>query len=70
MIRQLARVWSAKYPRNLLRSEYYAAKNRLKDFGIGIPNRISAQASAMIGWPELAVRSLSDLSSFQGFNTG
>ncbi|MBS5942877.1 MAG: phage portal protein [Finegoldia magna] len=70
VIRQLARVWSAKYPRNLLRSEYYAAKNRLKDFGIGIPNRISAQASAMIGWPELAVRSLSDLSSFQGFNTG
>lgn len=70
IVRELVKIWKAKYPRNLLRSRYYGAKNRLKDFGIGVPDKISSQAQAMIGWPELAVRSLSDLSSFQGFNTG
>lgn len=70
VIRDLVKVWRDKYPRNVLRSAYYSAKYRLKDFGIGIPDRISAGAHAMIGWPELAVRSLSDLSAFQGFNTG
>lgn len=68
VIRQLMKVWKDKYPRNILRSSYYNAKERLKDFGISVPDRISGSAKAMIGWPAKAVRSLADLSVFEGFS--
>lgn len=67
-IRELLKVWRDKYPRNLIRSAYYDAKERFNDFGISIPDQIKNNVRAMIGWPELAVRSLSDLSDFQGFS--
>lgn len=67
-IRELLHVWRNKYPRNLIRSAYYDCKERFKDFGISIPDQIKTNVQAMIGWPELAVRSLSDLSDFQGFS--
>lgn len=67
LIVELFRVWRKKYPRNLIRSSYYDAHERFKDFGISIPSKIKARAEAMIGWPAKAVRSLADLSTFQGF---
>lgn len=68
VIRELLRVWRDKYPRNLIRSAYYDCHERFKDFGISIPDQIKNKVEAMIGWPELAVRSLSDLSDFEGFS--
>ena len=70
VIRELLRVWRNKYPRNLIRSAYYDCRERFKDFGISIPDQIKSRVEAMIGWPELAVRSLSDLSDFEGFSVG
>ncbi len=68
IIHELLRVWSEKYPRNLIRGAYYDCKERFKDFGISIPDQIKNKVEAMIGWPELAVRSLSDLSDLEGFS--
>ena len=68
VIRELLKVWRDKYPRNVIRGAYYDCKERFKDFGISIPDRIKSKVEAMIGWPELAVRSLSDLSDLQGFS--
>ena len=68
VIRELLRVWRKKYPRNLIRGAYYDCKERFKDFGISIPDQIKNNVEAMIGWPELAVRSLSDLSDLEGFS--
>lgn len=68
MIRKLLEVWSKKYPRNLIRTKYVDAHEAFKDFGISIPDRIKSRAEAMIGWPAKAVRSLADLSVFEGFS--
>jgi hypothetical protein len=68
-VQQLLAVWSDKYPRNLIRSKYVDAHESLKDFGISIPDSIKAKSEAMIGWPAKAVRSLADLSVFEGFST-
>ena len=68
IIHKLLRVWREKYPRNLIRGAYYDCKERFKDFGISIPDQIKNKVEAMIGWPELAVRSLSDLSDLEGFS--
>ena len=48
LIVELFRVWRKKYPRNLIRSSYYDAHERFKDFGISIPSKIKARAEAMI----------------------
>jgi hypothetical protein len=66
-INELLAIWRDKYPRNLIRSRYYDARESLKDFGISIPNRIKQKVGAVIGWPEKAVRSLADKSTFEGF---
>ncbi|WP_370610178.1 hypothetical protein [Bifidobacterium longum] len=36
MIRALCKVWRGRYPYNLIRSSYYFARYRFKDFGISI----------------------------------
>ncbi|MBT1181206.1 phage portal protein [Bifidobacterium sp. CP2] len=66
-VRELLEVWRAKYPRNLIRSQYALAHEQLKDFGISIPQSIRTKVEAMIGWPAKAVRALADLSVFEGF---
>ncbi|MCI1984083.1 MAG: phage portal protein [Bifidobacteriaceae bacterium] len=68
VILKLLQVWKDKYPRNLLRGAYADAKYRFNDFSISIPDRIRAKAQPMIGWPAKAVRSLADLSVFEGFS--
>lgn len=68
VIRQLLKIWRDKYPRNLIRTAYYDARERFKDFRISIPDSIKAKASPMIGWPAKAVRSLADLSVLEGLS--
>lgn len=70
VIQALLKVWADKYPHNLIRSQYVDAHYRFKDFGISIPDRIKSNVDAMIGWPAKAVRSLADLSVFEGFSFG
>ncbi|MCI1831540.1 MAG: phage portal protein [Bifidobacterium sp.] len=70
VIQELLKVWANKYPHNLIRSQYVDAHYRFKDFGISIPDKIKSNVDAMIGWPAKAVRSLADLSVFEGFSFG
>ena len=67
-IRELTKVWQKNYPYNLIRTAYYLEHYRFKDFGISIPDRIKANVSACVGWPAKAVRSLADLSRFDGWS--
>lgn len=67
---RLADIWRAHYARNLIRMGYYMAHNGLKDFGISIPRSIATRVTSCIGWPAKAVRSLADLSVFDGVDTG
>lgn len=69
-IARLVSVWRDHYPRNLIRMGFYMAHNGLKDFGISIPRSIATRVTSCIGWPAKAVRSLADLSVFDGVNTG
>lgn len=68
IINRLLKVWRDKYTGNIIRSMYVDAHERFKDFGISIPDRIKTRVSPMIGWPAKAVRSLADLSEFEGFD--
>lgn len=68
VIRQLIKTWRKHWPMNLIRSSYYFAGYRLKDFGISIPPSIKSQVHACIGWPAKAVRSLADIEMFEGFD--
>ncbi|PLS29935.1 phage portal protein [Bifidobacterium margollesii] len=68
VVERLLRVWVAKQPGNVLRTLYYDAHERLKDFGISMPGRIkSNMVMPPVGWPAKAVRTLADLSAFEGF---
>lgn len=68
-IRRLLDLWRAKYPRNLLRSAYYDAKQRFNNLGISIPEALAAKAGVVVGWPQKSVRALADKSVFEGFET-
>lgn len=70
MIRALCKMWRDRYPYNLIRSSYYFARYRFKDFGISIPDRIRTNVSACVGWPAKTVRALADLSVFDGWDLG
>lgn len=67
IIRELLRL-AREIPAQPDHQTYYDCKERFKDFGISIPDQIKNKVEAMIGWPELAVRSLSDLSDLEGFS--
>lgn len=66
--RALFKVWRDKYPRNILRSGYYLAHYRYKGIAYSIPQNMRDMAKPMIGWPNKAVRALSDLSVFEGMD--
>ncbi|PJM72345.1 hypothetical protein CS006_10435 [Bifidobacterium primatium] len=69
-VERLLRVWHDKQPGNILRTLYYNAHERLKDFGISMPDKIkSKMVCPPVGWPAKAVRTLADLSAFEGFRT-
>jgi hypothetical protein len=65
-VRDLWKVWRDKQPRNLLRSVYYDGKAPIRDLGIAIPPSMRG-FSAVLGWPEKAVRQLAARNIFDGF---
>jgi hypothetical protein len=65
-VRNLWKVWRDKQPRNLLRSVYYDGKAPIRDLGIAIPPSMRG-FSAVLGWPEKAVRQLAARNIFDGF---
>lgn len=67
IINKLFKLWRQKYPRNMLRSAYYDARNRFRDLRVAIPPQIASQAVSTIGWAEKSVRALADKSVFEGF---
>lgn len=69
-IETLIDVWRSHYARNLTRMGFYMAHNGLKDFGISIPRSIASRVTSAVGWPAKAVRTLADLSVFDGVDTG
>lgn len=67
-IRELFAKWSAKYPRNLIRSQYYDMRVRIKPTG-NIPAEAIARVESVSEWPEKAVTELAERSVFEGFVT-
>ncbi|QEA30399.1 phage portal protein [Microbacterium sp. CBA3102] len=65
-IRGLFAVWQAKYPRNLLRSQYRDMRVRIKPSG-NIPAEAIARVEAVSEWPDKAVSALAERSVFEGF---
>ncbi|MGG7135326.1 hypothetical protein ACJ4Z0_00710 [Bifidobacterium catenulatum] len=61
---------AGRYPYNLIRSRCYFVRYRFKDFDISIPDRIRTNVSACVEWPSKAVRTLADLSVFDGWDLG
>lgn len=53
-ITRLLELWRNKYPRNLLRSAFYDAKQRFNNLGISIPNIVAQKAGVVVGWPQKA----------------
>ena len=68
-VQDLIDVWHAHIPSNRRRSIYFQARENLDDLGIAIPDKVRAQARPVVGWPEKAVRTLADMSTFEGFST-
>ena len=65
-IRGLFAVWQAKYPRNLLRSQYRDMRVRIKPSG-NIPAEAIGRVEAVSEWPDKAVSALAERSVFEGF---
>lgn len=57
-------VWQRKRPRNVLRSNYYEGRNRLRDLGIAIPPQLKS-LDTVLGWPQKAVSALAVRSKFE-----
>lgn len=68
-VRGLFKEWRKHYSRNLLRSLYYDGEQSFHDFGISVPDSILANIEQVLDWPRMVVRSLSDLTIFQGFTS-
>lgn len=66
---RLLKVWRAKYPRNLLRTRFYDAKQRFRNLQIAVPNTVAEKIGNVVGWPQKSVRALADKSVFEGFET-
>jgi len=66
VIKSLFAVWQAKYPRNLLRSQYKDMKIRVKPSS-NMPAEAIARVEAVTDWPEKAVSALAERSVFEGF---
>ncbi|RYQ68406.1 phage portal protein [Bifidobacterium pseudolongum subsp. globosum] len=67
MTRALLKVWRAKYPRNLLRSAFYDAKQRFRNLQISVQSDLGRKIGNTVGWPQKSVRALADKSVFEGF---
>lgn len=58
--------WQQKLDRNILRTQYYDGKNRIKNLDIAVPNSM-AKISEVVGWPQKAVDALANRVRFDGF---
>lgn len=67
MTRALLKVWQDKYPRNLLRSAFYDAKQRFRNLQIAVQTDLGRKIGNTVGWPQKSVRALADKSVFEGF---
>jgi hypothetical protein len=66
ILQQLLAQWSAKLPRNRLRTAYYDGIQALQDFGIAIPPAMK-RFETVLGWPAKAVDGLARRCQFDGF---
>ncbi|HJE56580.1 MAG TPA: phage portal protein [Bifidobacterium pseudolongum subsp. globosum] len=67
MTTALLKVWRDKYPRNLLRSAFYDAKQRFRNLQIAVQSDLGRKIGNTVGWPQKSVRALADKSVFEGF---
>lgn len=65
--RALLKVWRDKYPRNLLRSAFYDARQRFLNLQISVQSNLGRKIGNTVGWPQKSVRALADKSVFEGF---
>lgn len=68
LIRALFAKWQSTYPRNVLRSQYFDMRVRIKPTG-NIPADALARVEAVSEWPAKAVTELAERSVFEGFVT-
>lgn len=66
VIKSLFAVWSEKYPRNVIRSQYRDMRVRIKPTG-NMPAEAIARVEAVSEWPDKAVTALAERSVFEGF---
>ena len=66
ILNELLGIWRRKLDNNLKRSDYYNARNKLKDLGISIPPPLR-DVETVVGWPAKAVDCLAVRSRFDGF---
>lgn len=59
--------WQSHYRGNVLRSQYYEARNMLKDLGIAVPDSLQGLEVAC-GWGYKCVEVMRDHVSFDGFS--
>lgn len=59
--------WQSHYRGNMLRSQYYEARNMLKDLGIAVPDSLQGLEVAC-GWGYKCVEVMRDHVSFDGFS--
>ena len=66
-VRGLLNNWQTHYKGNLLRSDYYEAKNMLKDLGISVPESLK-NLEVACGWGYKCVEVMRDNIAFDGFS--
>ena len=66
-VRCLLNNWQTHYSGNILRSEYYDAKNMLKDLGIAVPDSLK-DLEVACGWGYKTVEVMRDHVAFDGFS--
>lgn len=65
-VRCLLNSWQTHYRGNLLRSDYYEARNMLKDLGIAVPDSLR-DLEVACGWGYKCVEVMRDHIAFDGF---
>lgn len=65
VIRELVSAWTARYPKNRLRSLYYDTEQAFRDLGIALPPQLR-NAETVLGWAAQAVRKPAMRSQFEG----
>ena len=65
---ELLNNWQSHYSGNVVRSQYYEARNMLKDLGIAVPDSLQGLEVAC-GWGYKCVEVMRDHVSFDGFTS-